>query len=316
MKRKEKREKPKKEKTMEIKEKKIETIGIRLVGKVILWLLVLFLIICGVRSILSASSEEQLMGMVENYSETMDRREALLTGATTFAENYVTEYYTYSGQFNTDYVNRVSKFTAKNLTVKDHTAGKTAAKVLSCKAYHVGFVNDKQLDIDLTTKVQYTSLEDNSVSTSELSLRIPVSIDEAGAFAVTSTPLIIPAKEMSEELKVESTYEGTTVSSNEKSEIQTVLESFFKTYCEGTDNEVEYYVSEDCNVRQSLQGVVSFQKIEMVSVVVAEGQENLYYADVTFSVLDRGEPFEIRTFLHLTKEGSRYYISQMLTRAN
>lgn len=303
-----------------MKIQKIKTTTLRNVGKVVLWVLVAFLILCGIKTIISQSKESQLEGMITKYQESEEMREKTKIGATAFAESFVYEYYTFTGELNSDYMDRVGRYLAKGLDVKNPNAGGTAAETISAQTLNVTFEGEDQLqlDVDILAKVKYTPKTGSSAGITickDLYLKVPVVASKKskeGSYAIESLPMMIPAYDKAEAASVEG-YAGTEIDKAAKDEIKIVLESFFKAYYEGSDSEVSYYTSEDSNVKKSISGDLSFSKIDRISATLDEASGE-FLSDVVLTIVDHGQPLQQRIFLRLEKEKDKYYIEKMSTR--
>lgn len=304
-----------------MKIQKIKTTGLRTAGKIILWALVIFLILCGTKSILSASNEDQLKEIIRDYQESTQLREETRTGATAFAESFIYEYYTYTGQLNSDYAERVGAYFASGVDIKNVNATATAAETVSAQTVNISFISDTQMDVDIWAKVKYTSLMGESagkITEQDVYLRVPViaenmKLGKGGNYAVGSLPMIIPSYEKA---KVENFkgYPGTEIPKESKDEIKIVLESFFKAYYEGTDSEVSYYVTDSSNIKKSLSGMFVFHRIEQMSIVQDKSiSTSEYLAEVDLTVLDHGQPIAQRMFLTIEKVKKKYYIKKIAT---
>lgn len=296
---------------------KIKTTGLRKIGKVTLWVLVVFLILCGIKTVLSQSSEGKLQSMLSKSQTSAQLREKTKIGATAFAESFIYDYYTFSGQLNSNYSDRVKSYLAKGLEVKNPSAGETAAETISARTINVKFDSKDvtRLDVDILAKIKYTQLMGEKAGTnseSNIYIRVPVATQNGDRFAIESLPMIIPSYDKAAAENAEG-YSIAEVDRDTKDEIQVVLESFFKAYYEGTDNEVSYYVSGDSNIKKSLAGLITFNKIDQISVVMDE-QNGGYLSDVLLTVTDHGQPLQQRLFLKLEKEKGKYYIQKISTR--
>lgn len=302
----------------------IKTSGLRTVGKVILWVLVIFLIFRGVVSILDNKSQDELLKTIDDYKSTAELREEVRSGAAAFAENFVYEYYSFDGHANQDYSVRVGKYLAAGLDVPKPTGSGTAAEVLSAKTIKITFTEKNLMDVDVSIKVRYSAASDINLSGGEelsgnaltvlhkdLTIRVPVVWYDRG-YAVDSMPLLIPEAEAADVARAEG-YSGTEVSQKEKEEIRQMLESFFRTYYEGTDQELAYYASAESTIKHGLLGAVSFSDIRLISAYYLE-VENEYLVNTAIIVNDQGQELSQELYLTLTKEEKKYYIKEISTR--
>lgn len=300
---------------------KIKTTGLQRVGKVLLWSLVAFLILKGVASLLDNRSQEDLQQTIDDYRTAAEQRETVSAGAAAFAENFVYEYYSFDGRSNQDYTERVGRYLAGALSIPKPMGSGVLAEVLSAKTTKISFAfsDEKRMDVDVSAKVRYSSTGDATLSGSailasdkDLNLRIPVAWQD-GKYAVDAMPLFIPPDDAAEIARTPG-YSGTEVTLKEKEEMRQMLTSFFKTYCEGSDQEVSYYISPNSEIRHGLNGVVAFSSLKWLTVYYLEA-ENEYLANVSISVIDNGQELSQEMYLTLIKQGSKYFVDNITARA-
>ena len=289
----------------------IKTTGLRKVGKVLLWVLVGFLLLKGALGILDNKSQGELTKTIDDYRTAAEQRETARSGAAAFAANFIYEYYTFDGQANSDYADRARKYLAGSLELQKPAGSGIATEVLSANAVKISFASENRMDVDVSVKVRYTSLTDGAIQSKNLKIRVPVGYKD-GRYAVDAFPMFIPDEDAADIMQAEG-YSGTEVSQAEKEEIKKVLESFLKTYYEGNDQEVSYYVSDRSKIEHGLNGAVTFSKLNTISAYyLAESKE--YLVNATLTVNDSGEEIRQSMYLYLTKGEKKYYVNKISTR--
>lgn len=304
---------PEYESASEISVQKIKTDRLMKVGRIALWAVILFLLLRGIASIVSPGSEARIARTVSDYQEDAYLREQVQVEASAFAEGFVQEYYTFTGKMNSDYEQRLGRYFAKNVEVKAPVAGKVSAQLRQVNATRIHYLSKKEFDVDVHAVVEYIPLTEENVNvTKDLYLRIPVSVDKKGQYAVVSLPTYIPAQKTGNAEPVKS-YIGDQVQNEQIQKIKDTLNSFFMAYYGGSDTEVSYYLASGSNIKAGIGGAVDYQKIDYISVY-REGTED-YLVDVTITVADELQPMQQRLFMRLQQVKSRYYIKSITTRA-
>jgi hypothetical protein len=292
----------------------IKTTGFRKIGKVILWTLVIFLLFKGVVSILDNRDQDEMLKTIDDYRSAAEQREAARSGAAAFAENFVYEYYSFDGQSNNDYTDRIGRYLAGSVIISKPMGTNTATEVLSAKTTKISFAGQDRIDVDVSAKVRYTAVENTTggaLQDKDLNIRVPVAYKD-GKYAVDAAPIFIP-KEDAADVEGAETYTGTEVSQAEKQELRQVLESFLATYYEGSDQEVFYYISKDSPIKHGLNGAFAFSGIKRMSAYELS-EEGKYLVDTAVAVLDNGQEIEQNMYIYLSKEGDKIYINQITTR--
>ncbi|MDD4564944.1 MAG: conjugal transfer protein [Eubacteriales bacterium] len=295
----------------------IKTTGLRTVGKVLLWVLVIFLLFRGVVSILDNKSQGDLTKIIDDYKYAAEQREAARSGAAAFAENFIYEYYSFDGRSNSDYADRISRYLADTLNIPKPMGGGAATEVLSAKTVKINILeSDDKMDVDVSVKVRYSAVNvsEGAISDKDINIRVPVAYKD-GKYAVDAMPLFIPAEDAADIARA-TEYSGTGVSQKEEKEIKQILESFFKTYYEGSDQEVTYYLSDQSEIDHGLNGVVIFSGVKRISAYYLEGSDEYdeYLVNAVVSVADNGQAIDQEMYLYLTKTESKYYINEITTR--
>ena len=292
---------------------KIKTTGFRKIGKILLWALVFFLIFRGAVSILNNRSQEELVKTIDDYRYAVEQRETARSGAAAFAENFVYAYYSFDDHSNSGYTDQVSRYLANAMDVPKPAGSGIATEVLSSKTIKITFVGKNRMDVDVSAKVRYTGVNasGSAIQDKNLNVRVPIAYKD-GKYAVDAMPMFIPDEEAADVLRAEG-YGGTEVSQKEEKEIKEVLESFLKTYYEGTDQEVSYYLSARSKIDHGLRGAFSFCGVKRITAYYLEDSEE-YLVDAAVSVSDNGQEIEQDIYFYLTKNKNKYYINEISTR--
>ncbi|MDF3003238.1 MAG: hypothetical protein K0Q48_3357, partial [Bacillota bacterium] len=134
----------------------IKSTGLRNVGKVFLWVVLAFLLFKGVAGILDNRGQEDILKTIDEYRIAAEQREAARSGAAAFAENFIYEYYTFDGKYNTGYDERVAPYLAGSMNIAKPMGNGAETNVLSAKTTKISFVSENRMDIDVSAKIQYT----------------------------------------------------------------------------------------------------------------------------------------------------------------
>jgi len=136
---------------------------------------------------------------------------------------------------------------------------------------------------------------------------VPVITDGKG-FLINAIPTFTskPDKPVMEPIK-ENTADVINDSNITKA-VQTSLESFFKNYTTGTNEDLAFFTNDE-NIR-SLQGSITFEKIEKISVL--EGKGNLeVLVDATFIETASKAKFKQQYDLVVSKKDDRYIVEKI-----
>lgn len=292
---------------------RIHTDCLMKIGRIVLWVVVLFLLLKGAVSIFAPSSESRLENIVTDYQQGAQLRERNQIQAAAFAESFAYEYYTFSGKMNSDFESRVAGYLAKNLELKAPVAGQVATKVKLSTATEIHYLSDLEMDVDVHLAVSYIPFTDGSIATQKnIYLRVPVTTNKKGGYAVASLPAYIPEIKAAAIDPVQS-YSGEQVPTKQVQSIKETLNSFFTAYYEGTKTELSYYLSSGSNVSAGIGGTVSYKKIDYISAY-RDQETKEYLVDATITVLDQLQPMQQRLFLRLQAAKGRYYIKDINTR--
>lgn len=298
---------------MKIQTNKIKTIYLQKSGKAILWTLIIFLLIRGIFTLFRVSGKETADALIQSYIQTTAYQQKVEYEASAFAEAFTYEYYTFD-EDREDYSIRIKKY-IKISSQEDHFA-KDQAKVLQAKPYKINWISQNQLDIDVFAKVEYTiknQTDDDTQQvqkiTDDLYIRIPIA-EKEGKYIIEDYPMMIPAQDKAEIKYTQ--YYTTEVTKEEKDQIKTVIENFFKAYYTGNQGEIDYYITQNSDITKGLEGRVKFIKLNSLQVFKEENTPE-YTAIVNLTLKDHDHELNQRFNLNLIKD-NRYYIQEINTR--
>lgn len=290
----------------ELKVEKLSRFRLKRIAMVILWIILAFIFLRGIIAIFTSVSPAEQKRIMEEYLTTLQAEESVQLEASTFAENFIRDYFTYNGSDKEDYEKRMANYTAAGITV---TAPESSVvSVSNISVADINFVSDSDVDVDVTAVVNYPD------TTKLITLRVPIEIDYEGNMAVVNLPQFVPVFEKSEEIDAyRKSLPGREVDKETLDTIQANLDNFFKTYYEGNENELSYYVTKDFPYRRGLESAVTFGVITALTVSYDDADDS-YYAVVNLDVLDSGgRTLEQVVYLEL-KETDRFYVNNIGTR--
>lgn len=293
----------------------IKTDRIMKAGRIILWVVIFFLLLRGIGSILAPGSEIKMQQMITDYQAAADMREEVRIGAAAFAEDFARQYYTFSGNQNINYEQKVKRYLAKNMEIKRPVGNQYSSSVASAVSQNIIYHNMREYDVDVHLKVVYTPINGaDGMETEEknIYIRVPVSSDGKGKYAVTSFPVYIPETRAGNIAAVD-TYKGVQVDTKKVQEIKETLNSFLSVYFGGTANELSYYLTADSSLKDTASGVVEYQKLDYATVS-QDGESQAYLVDAKFTVSDNGQIIQQRVFFRMEYMKNHYYIESMNTR--
>lgn len=302
-------------KMQKVKTEKIRTNALRTVLKILLWACLGLLCLKGAFGIMSGGSISDQREALSRYIESAKMREELALGAKSFAENFVREYYTFSGEARTDYAERLEKYLAKSVEITEPAAGTVSASVQQASAIQIEFINDKEMNVDVISSVKYNRKLEDTVETTkkELLIRVPVATDGEGRFAVDELPQIVPRMEKAD-ITGTGRHTRAEIDPKEKERIKIILTSFLKAYYEGNESELAYFLLPEFEMKHGLAGIVSFEKITSIRAYqVPETSE--YAIDLNIQIDDTTQSLLQHFFLTVVRGAdNKYYIKSITTR--
>lgn len=309
-------------KNNKIKVTKIKSATPQKVGKVILWILICFLILRGVGSILRKDQSKAIEAKVESRISALENKNKVTEEASAFAASFIKEYLTYKKGDTEGYRKRIGKYLPQTLLGQTTSIiTESDVQAMDIMPISIKFYTSNQINVDIKVRARYISnVKSSTADTTEavetikdLYFRVPV-VENDGKYAIEDLPLLVAKPDNANiELKAVS---GTTADTSIVSDIDKMLQNFFKTYCEGNDNELSYYMSDSKAAVKGLGGAVTFRAINELRVYTNENNE--YLAIVNFSVEDKDSKQEIKQKLNLQiiQKENKYYIKSFDVRTS
>lgn len=296
--------KEKKKKKDDLKEEKIKGILARKILRAIFWVIIGFVFLRGLVALFSMGNYEKERLKVESYMSKLESQEEIKDGAKGFSESFVRELFTYNKEIEDDYEERLRKYLSSGISFEKSTA---EIEALTVNAVDISYKNSEVLDVDVVALIQYPEGLVKAIK-----VRVPLS-SKNGKFSVTAMPQFIPDSMKAELDKYQKDFFGSEASDSVKAELETVLSNFFKTYYEGNENELSYYITEDFPFKNGLNGAVKFDEIK--SLRAYDNRDKGYFEiGAEISVEDIGRKITQEIYLEVIKDGSRYYIKDISTR--
>lgn len=301
---------------------KIQSTNLQKVGKVVLWILVAFLILRGIGSILKKDPSKDIDKKVNTSLSSIENQRKVQEEASAYAAGFAKEFLTYKEGDNEEYRKRVSKYIPQNLSGQiPSVMTNVDVQAMDIVAISSEFYNQNQLDVNVRARVSYSSkvkgstgeIEDKVV-VKDVYLKVPV-YSSNGKYIIEDLPVYIAKPEnASIEFK---TLNGTAADSNITSAIENMLKNFLKTYCEGNDSELTYYMNDAKTPVHGLGGGFTFKSINELKVYTGN-QANENTVIVNFSIEDKDSGQEIRQRINLQtiKKEDRYYIKALDARSS
>ncbi|MGD7050774.1 conjugal transfer protein [Rossellomorea marisflavi] len=270
--------------------------------------------------------------------ESKERNFALSQGAQTFSVNFVKEYFNWENddEKKLDRADRLSSYIASGL---DEQAGLSyegmewSSKMKDAQVWNVESTGADSALVtvrvsQVLTKVTPPDKEavekakkdkkdppEPKVETTgphEKFINIPVKTD-GKSFVVHQIPYFV-ASPKKPDIKADSVVDEEGKEKVEDSTIReeatSFLNTFFKVYTTGTQEELSYYV--DKNSIQSMHGIMTFKEIQ--NLIVKKGQQkNDYEVSATIIFTENGSKGQVVYPYHLTvtKKGDRWLVKEL-----
>ncbi len=288
---------------------KVKTVAFQRVGRVLLWTLLIFLLLRGIGSIFTSKTGEgeliQAFMMEKDYQEKVERE------ATAFAEGFLMEYFTY--ERGADYEQRIRRYISSQMNLPNHGNGKI--KALNARATSIDWFSNNQINVAVDVRVQYEikngeEAEIIKVMEDNIYALVPV-MEHEGKYIIEDYPSMLPRPEKADISLNFVTATG--LDSTVTEELTEVIESFFRTYCSGSPNEISYYMHKN----EKLKGLENrYRFIRLEGIKAYEGnskEEMLVLAEML--VEDSISQLQYKQGYHLiiVKE-DRYYIKEFNVR--
>ncbi|WP_027633437.1 conjugal transfer protein [Clostridium hydrogeniformans] len=289
-----------------VKVKKIKSMVPKKVLRVLLWTILIFLFIRGVVSIIRPNQSKKILNDVNtsltNNNISIDKRR----GASAFAEIFAKEFFTYKQNKGEDYRKRVAQYMSEIAVSSLNTSINGEVQALDSTAINVKSYSKNGFNVDVRVKVKY--VEKNIEK--DLFIRVPIRENE-GLYLVEDIPFLI-ARPNSANIEINQ-YNDNTVDTSVARSIEDMLNNFLKTYCEGTEGEIKYYLFDTQKSLEGLNGNFRFRNISELRVY---SKDKDYLALVSFNLEDLETKQEVKQKIHITitNKDSRYYIKDLNTR--
>lgn len=295
------------------------------IARVIIWIMLGFFFIRGIIVSLRPDQTREVNEMISEFKESFKSYKDQDAEIMSFAQNFCKEYLTYSINQSEEYQERLKKYVSSNfLRVSDITDSKGNALVTYAQAYRKEEYSQSQVDVYVLVEVEYRIPQVNEDGSSineeivikELLLKVPVYIN-GKSYIVEDLPLFV-----ADDVKI-SQYEATEYREYElssdaiKDAITRSLGSFFKSYYEGKQDEINYYLTKDADSNEflGLSGRMKFDKIESLRCYQKEGDEYITCI-VKIKIIDSANDVRMSQQFNLTvkKEADKYYVKSMGTK--
>ncbi|MGE5629652.1 MAG: conjugal transfer protein [Caulobacteraceae bacterium] len=294
---------------------KIKSIWPRKIGRAMFWLMIGFLTLRGIGTLFYSDDSTDVTKLIENTKSAGIERFETEMQAAAFAENFIGEYLTYSSLDRNEHNERISKYYLDSLDDYGMNNIQGQAVVQDATALSVKWYSAEQLNIDVKAKLKYTiktpaAEPDKPMVEQEkcrdVYIRVPVRKDN-GKYVVEDIPIFIPEPEKAS-VKYEP-YSGETV--EDTGNIREMLSNFIKTYFEGSESEILYYLSDPANRIAGMKGAFSYKSLDNLRVFRGP-TENEYLAMVEFTIVDpiSNQALKQRMHVVMEKKETRYYIRQ------
>ncbi len=313
------------------KAEKLKTALPQTVGRVILWIMVAFLLLRGIGSILRPDPVKAINSQVTEFKDALDREFRVASEASAFAEGFAREYLTYKGGDGEEYKRRLAAYAPSRVVSAsiDLSNNDRASRVTDTQTVEVQWHSDSQVNILVQAKVVYTisqavagepevpeavlaAVTQVDIKEDNIYIKIPVYTD-GRRYVVEDLPVFVPRLEKAE---VQYTrHSGTAAGEEEAAAINEMLKNFFRTYYEGSDSELTYYMSDPGAGVKGMGGKFKFKGINEV-LVYEDSSAGGYIALAEVLVADPNTLQEIRQGYHINimKKDSRFYIAGFDTR--
>lgn len=307
-------------KTIKINLTKLKSSTPQKVGRIILWVLIGFLLLRGIGSILRRNSVDDINNKVNELVSNSTRRSAIAEGAGAYAEGFAKEYMTYKAGNGEEYRIRLSKYLPSYLNgLSANIVTESNVQALGAEVLSKDFYSDNQINVDVKVNVKYTKPAQNANGSGaqneeiirNVFLRVPV-IEKDGMFVIEDMPSFI-AQPNNASVEFDA-YSGTAADQETTQSIQEMLQSFIKTYYEGNEGEISYYMSDSNNKVKGLNGLFKFISIDQVNVYTIKSNE--YVSLVNFVVQDPISKQDLKQRIHveIVKKDNKYYIKRFNVR--
>lgn len=277
--------------------------------KTVFWIIGLYLIL-GV-TVLMVRPDRGDVVVQADVQEEVIHNPAMDIGVETFALNFSQHYFKWGSETKDieDRANRLKPYLAPGVDVQAGLHGFDSQSVLS-KSQIWKIEDLGQGKAKVTLRAQYAVATESDKVTRINYITIPIASDGQN-FVVYDIPYFIPEPKPVELALNEKKIDTSNVlhDSALETEIVDFLDSFFKVYASGKQEEISYYTKDDTYVA-GLEGILTYVKIPYSIIYTNRESENIYQVevDVDFEDLDGATQFAYPFFLEVQKEKSRWLV--------
>lgn len=271
--------------------------------RILLWSILIFLLLRGIISIFTVDSIDKQREKTEQFMLQTTAEELSKARTMAFAESFIQEYYTNSGESDDEYQKRVKAYLASGVNVQN--PGKTKTKVLQVNAVNATYATDSIINVDIMAMVEYPK------RTKLLEMMIPIEI-QGDACAVVGLPQLIPQSGTLDVYAYAAEIQG-SVSKSKKDEIEEVLDSFFKTFFAGNASELSYYITDTFPYKKGLDGIVEYDSIDTLRIGTGdEAESGEYHVQANIITVDEGRKLPQTYYLKI-EQSDRLYVTYLST---
>lgn len=303
--------------------------GIRVL-RVIFWGMLLFFFVRGVMVSLRPDNTAQAVEAINGFKTEFSGYKELDSELLAFAENFTRDYLSYDSSDREGVVYRAAleQYTTPGIAGQAFSSKKdgSAAEVLYVKAYRKEAYSSTQTDVYVLAGVRYRfkagenapatpAPGDGTASeTVETVLKVPIALKD-NRYIVEDLPAFVSDNNKMTNFEAIS-YDGTEYSKEDRAEVLTSLDNFFKAYYEGEQSVINYYLAPDADKSKfaGMGGKLSYIKLDDKFMLYETGGKLLAIGSVY--IQDRAGNEVAQNFnLTLISKDGRYYVETMDTRA-
>lgn len=238
--RKQAKKKPKKEKPQ-----KIEKNGGKgkVVLAVILWILLIGVFAYGVFSLATRQDSQDIKEEINGYYTELNKDKDMSGEISSFAENFVVDYYTKADNQN-NYSEKVEKYFASGITPEDNTG--VNSTVVSTKTIRTSIEDDRS-EVIVRANINYKSEDkDGKVLNTMKTLDICVPIKEKdGDYAVSALPYYVAFLNNANAVEADNAVDDSDEEEQGVRECKTLAKNFLNAYYGTKASELKYFVTEN-----------------------------------------------------------------------
>lgn len=318
-----KKAKPKKEKKPRVE--RVENINLdkaipiktnyfKKVVRFVAWVILLFFAARGIVAMAKPDPVSAMQAQTTQFIEQQKQEQNISLELYAFAGNFTKEYLTYEPNGQQDYLARLKPYTTSNFSIDGISNFSSYATALYTQAYSIEQYNTGQYDVYVMATIEYT--KDEVTTTEDCYMKVPVGVTGGGKYIVEDYPLFIAAP--SGENVTQTPFTGREVDNAVNSEVKTLLDNFFAALYQDNQTSIDYFLSGDADKTQfkGLAGRFTYEGIREIHTYQDPQNSNKFLSIVTIIVEDiNGTEMYQRFNVSIQKEGSRYYVLDMDTKA-